>query len=99
MITYGQAQDTYPSTIEARRRFDELTNRDLCARAFATLKARGTYDPGKHGDADKYQPLTAAEDLELLAVGEMLARHYRHPALVHQAVQSGATWRQVAEAV
>ena len=99
VITYGQAQDTYPSTVKARDRFDELTNRDLCARAFATLKARGTYDPARHGDADKYQPLTTAEHLELLAVGEVLARHYRHPALVHQAVDAGATWSQIAEAV
>jgi hypothetical protein len=99
VITYGQAQDTYPSTIEARQRFDELTNRDLCARAFATLKARDTYDPAKHGDVGKYQPLTTAEHLELLAAGEVLARHYRHPSLVHQAVQADATWPQIAEAV
>jgi hypothetical protein len=98
-ITYWQAQDAYPSTIQARERFDELSNRDLCVRAYATLEARGTYDPVKHGDASKYQPLTTAERLELLAVGEVLARHYRHPALVDQAVQAGATWPQIAEAV
>jgi hypothetical protein len=98
-ITYSQAQDAYPSTIQARERFDELTNRGLSVRAYATLKARGTYDPAKHGDADRHQPLTAAEHLELLAVGEILARHYRHPALVHQAVQAGVTWPQIAEAV
>jgi hypothetical protein len=99
VITYGQAQDTYRSTVEARGRFDELTNRDLHVRALATLKARGTFDRDKHGNADRYQSLTAAEHLELLAAGEVLARHYRHPALVHQAVQVGATWAQIAEAV
>lgn len=98
VITYWQAQDAYRSTNEARGRFDELSNRDLTVRALATLKARGTYDPAKHGDADRYQPLTAAEHLELLATGEMLARHYRHPALVHQAVQASATWAQIAQA-
>jgi hypothetical protein len=99
VITYGQAQDIYRGTIEARQRFDELTSRDLCARAFATLKDRGTYDPARHGDAGKHQPLTTAEHLELLAAGELLARHYRHPALIHQALDAGATWPQIAAAV
>jgi hypothetical protein len=99
VITYWHAQDAYRGTTEARERFDELTDRDLNVRAYATLKARGTYDPDKHGDADRHQPLTAAEHLELLAAGEMLARHYRHPALVHQAVEAGAAWPQIAEAV
>jgi hypothetical protein len=97
-ITYYQAQTGYRCTIDARERFEELTNRDLMARAHATLKARGTYDPHTHGDADKYQPLTAAEHLEILAAGEMLARYYRHPALIYQAVKAGASWSQIAEA-
>src|SRR6266487_3351492 len=67
-------------------------------RAHATLKARGTYDPHLHGDAGKYQPLTTEEHLEILAAGEMLARYYRHPALIHQAVTAGASWSQVAAA-
>ena len=97
-ITYDQAETGYRSTIDARERFEELTNRDLTVRAHATLKARGTYDPQRHGDADKYQPLTAEEHLEILAAGEMLARYYRHPALVHQAVTAGASWPQIAAA-
>jgi hypothetical protein len=96
--THEQAQSTYRCTIDARERFEELANRDLSARAIATLKARGTYDPQRHGDASKYQPLTAEEHLEILAAGEMLARHYRHPALVHQAVVAGASWPRVAAA-
>jgi hypothetical protein len=63
-----------------------------------TLKARGTYHPHQHGDADHYQPLTAAEHLEILAAGEMLARYYSHPALIHQAVKAGASWSQIAAA-
>jgi hypothetical protein len=97
-LTYYQAETGYRCTIDARVRFEELTNRDLMVRAHATLKARGTYDPQRHGDADKYQPLTAEEHLEILAAGEMLARYYRHPALVHQAVAAGASWSQIAEA-
>jgi hypothetical protein len=99
VITYWQAHDGYRGTIDARERFDELTNRDLSVRAFATLKARGTYDPDKHGDADKHQPLTASEHLEILAVGEVLARQYRHPVHVDEAVKAGASWSQVAEAL
>jgi hypothetical protein len=94
--TYQQAQTSYRCTTDARERFEELTNRDLTARAHATLKARGTYDPHKHGDTGKYPPLTAEEHLELLAAGEMLARYYRHPALVHHAVKAGASWPQIA---
>jgi hypothetical protein len=97
-ITYYQAETGYRCTIDARERFEELTNRDLTVRAHTTLKTRGTYDPQRHGDADKYQPLTAEEHLEILAAGEMLARYYRHPALVHQAVTAGASWPQIAEA-
>ncbi len=96
--TYEQAQATYRCTIDARERFEELANRDLSARAIATLRARGTYDPEQHGDAAKYPPLTADEHLEVLAAGELLARHYRHPALVHYAVLAGASWQQVAAA-
>jgi hypothetical protein len=96
--TYEQAQFTYRCTIDARERFEELANRDLSARAIATLQTRGTYDPQQHGDADKYPPLTAEEHLEVLAAGELLARHYRHPALVHYAVLAGASWPQVAAA-
>ena len=96
--TYEQAQVTYRCTSDARDRFEELDNRDLSARAIATLQARGTYDPQQHGDVDKYPPLTAEEHLEVLAAGELLARHSRHPALVHYAVLAGASWPQVAAA-
>jgi hypothetical protein len=96
--TYLQAQDSYRDTIDARRRFEELTGRDLSARAYAKLQACGTYDPQRHGDASKCQPLTITEHLEILAAGEMLARYYRHPAQVHQAVLAGATSPQVAAA-
>jgi hypothetical protein len=97
-LTYYQAETGYRCTIDARQRFEELTNRDLMVRAHATLKVRGTYDPQLHGDADKYQPLTTEEHLEILAAGEMLARYYRHPGLVHQAVTAGALWSQIAAA-
>jgi hypothetical protein len=96
--TYQQAKNGYQCTIDARERFEELTNRDQMARAHATLKARGTYHPHKHGDADHYQPLTTDEHLEILAAGETLARYYRHPALIHQAVKAGASWPQIAAA-
>jgi hypothetical protein len=96
--TYQQAEAGYQSIIDARARYEELTNRDVMARAHAILKACGTYDPHKHGDTGKYPPLTADEHLELLAAGEMLARYYRHPALIHHAVQAGASWPQIAAA-
>jgi hypothetical protein len=96
--TYEQAQDTYLDISRARERFEELDNRDITVRALATLQARGTYDPQRHGDANDCPPLTADEHLEILAAGELLARHYRHPALVHHAVVAGASWSQIAAA-
>jgi hypothetical protein len=98
-ISYWLAQGGNRGITEARERFDQLTSRDLVARSLATLKARGTYDPARHPDPSQYQPLTVAEHLEVLAYGEVLACHYRHPAHVDQAVKAGATWPQIAEAV
>jgi len=98
-ISYWIVQGGYRGIIAARERFDELTSRDTTVRAIATLKARGTYDPAKHSDASDYPPLTTDEHLEVLAIGEVLARHYRHPAYVDEAVKAGAAWSQIAEAV
>jgi hypothetical protein len=80
-------------------RWQELRNRGLSACAIATLKARGDYDPARHGDAADYPPLSAEDYLELLALGEAIARHVRHPSDIHQAVTAGATWAQVSYAV
>jgi hypothetical protein len=98
-ITYWLAQGGNRGITEAHERFDELTARELMARSLATLKARGAYDPARHPDPGKYQPLTVAEHLEVLAFGEVLARYYRHPAHVDQAVKAGASWPQIAEAI
>ena len=97
--TYWEAQADYRSTFDMRERFEELTTRELLARSYATLKARGTYEPRKHGDASKHQPLTATEHLEILALGEAIARYYRHPARIDEAVKAGASWAQIADAV
>jgi predicted TPR repeat methyltransferase len=98
-LTFWLAQGGYQGIIVARERFDELTSRDITARAIATLKARGTYDPAKHSDEAKHQPLTAAEHIEVLALGEVLARHHRHPTYVDHALKAGVSWAQIAEAV
>jgi hypothetical protein len=37
--------------------------------------------------------------MELLPLGEVIARHYRHPVQVRHAVVAGATWEQVAAAI
>jgi hypothetical protein len=99
--TLNEAAALYNSTSAdtalsvARERYQELADRDLIARATARLKARG--DPA-HCDPAKYPPLNADEHLEAIALGELLARHYRHPVHVHHALTSGASWRQIAEA-
>jgi hypothetical protein len=83
--------------LDARDRYDELTQRDLLVRSRAKLEARGEYDPAKHGSDDR-EPLTLRERLEVLANGEVVARVYRHPYQVHYALEAGATWQQIAEA-
>jgi hypothetical protein len=97
-VTYLQAEAAYQGTTGPRQRFDHLTMRDLLARARTTLEARGDYDPARHG-TEEPEPLTTDEHLEVLAVGELLARYYRHPARIHDAVLAGATWPQVAAAI
>lgn len=79
-------------------RYQALTDRDAMARAIATLQARGQWNEDRSIKPEVYPPLTADEHLELLALGEVIARHYRHPALVHHAVVAGATWEQIAAA-
>ena len=79
-------------------RYHELTERDLIAGSIATLKARGTYQPDEHVSEERFPPMTVAEHLEVLALGEVIARYYRHPSQVDKAVRAGATWQQIADA-
>ena len=79
-------------------RHQALNDRDAMARAIAALQARGDWNDDRGLNPEDYPPLTAAEHLELLALGEVMARHYRHPALAHHAVIAGATWEQIAAA-
>ena len=95
-LTYHQAMDL--SLRDQIARYEELTDRNLMARSIATLQARGEYDKDKHPDPGEYQPLTVAEHLEMLALGEAIAFYYRHPAGVDHAVRAGATWAQIAAA-
>ena len=97
-ITHWDVTSNGRTWLDARDRYDELSQRDLSARARAILVARGEYDPEKHGSSDP-APLTMHEHLEVLANGEAVARVYRHPVQVDHAVQAGATWAQIAEAI
>ena len=97
-VTYHEASSAYRYTGDARERHDQLTQRDALARAKATLRARGEYDPAKHG-TEEHEPLSVDEHLEVLATGEIVARDYRHPANVARALEAGATWEQVAAAL
>jgi hypothetical protein len=79
-------------------RFQALEDRNSMARSIAALRARGGWNADGSIRPEDYPPLTAAEQLELVALGERLARYYRHPVLVHHAVTAGATWAQIAAA-
>jgi len=95
-LTYQQAMDL--SLRDQIARYEELTDRDLMARSIAILQARGEYDENKHPGTGEHQPLTVAEHLEMLALGEAIARYYRHPSQVDRAVKAGASWDQIADA-
>jgi hypothetical protein len=94
--TYSEASEIpFPDVLN---RYQVLDQRDSMARAIATLQARGEWNADRSLNPEDYPPLTLAEHLELIALGEVIARHYRHPALVHHAVMAGATWAQIAAA-
>jgi len=95
-LTYHEAMDL--SLRDQIARYEELTGRNLVARSIAALQARGGYDKDKHPDPGEYPPLTAAEHLEMLALGEAIAFYYRHPSQVDLAVRAGAAWAQIAAA-
>ena len=94
--TYDEASGG--SIVDQTGRYRQLADQDLMARSIATLKARGTYEPNQYVNEAKFPPLTVAEHLEMLALGERLARYYRHPSQVDNAVRAGATWEQIAAA-
>jgi len=94
--TYDEAAEM--SFTDVLNRWQALEQRDVMARAIASLQARGEWNDDRSLDPADYPPLTVAEHLELLAFGEVAARRFRHPAAVHQAVLAGATWEQVAAA-
>jgi hypothetical protein len=83
-----------------RDRYEELTDRNLSATTAALLRERGELDPANPGHQllAARPPLSAAECLERIAIGEALARYYRHPSVVHDAVKAGAGWEQIGTA-
>jgi hypothetical protein len=81
----GEATEPLPAAGDPVRalpgqiaRFGELAGRDLAARAVAAASARGACDPQRHGAARTYQPLTAGEQREMLALRAALTRD--HPS-------------------
>jgi hypothetical protein len=94
--TYHEAGDG--NIVDQIDRYRELAEHDTMARSIATLKARGTFEPNEYVNDQRFPPLTVAEHLEMLALGERIARYYRHPSQVDRAVRAGASWAQIAAA-
>ncbi len=95
-ITYDEASGGNLPGQEDRYR--ELAQRDALAKAIAIKKARGDYQPGGHVSEENFPPLTVAEHLEMIALGERIAHYYAHPSQLDVAVKAGATWAQIAAA-
>jgi hypothetical protein len=95
-VTYREASEG--SIVDQIGRYRQLADRDVMARAIATLRSRGTYKPSEHVNEEEFPPLTLPELLKMLALGEAIARYYRHPCHVDHAVRAGATWEEIAAA-
>jgi hypothetical protein len=91
-VTYLQA--AVMPVAEALMRHQLLDRRDRLSKTAAHVGPQGRR---RHGGTPS-EPLTVRELLELLALGEHLARHFRDPLRVHHAVRAGATWPQIAAA-
>jgi hypothetical protein len=86
-LTYEAASSRYTDAGAACERFTELRIREACALSQNPVLSQGS------------EPLTAAEHLEMMAAGEVLARYYqRSQARIDRAVRAGASWEQVAAA-
>lgn len=72
------------------------TLHDLATENLDELETRYNALAVKRGIAP--ERLSAEEALEAIALGEAIAFHFRHPALIHWAVKSGASWQAIAEA-
>src|SRR5260370_30483784 len=94
--TYNKASTG--NIVDQLARYRVLAEHDALAGSIAALKARGTFKPNEHVNEQKFPPLTVIEHLEMLALGERIARYYRHPSQVDRAVRAGASWRQIADA-
>lgn len=102
MITDSPAEPITPNSFgqglpDQHDRYRDLSERDITGRSLRQLQDEGRYDGPL--DPANYPPLTLTEHLEVIALGESIARFYRHPANVHRAVCAGATWAQVAAAL
>lgn len=69
---------------------------DLATENLEELETRYNALAVKRGIAP--ERLSAEEALEAIALGEAIAFHFRHPALIHWAVLSGASWPGIAAA-
>ncbi len=92
-VTYRQAADL--SFADALMRYQLLSHRDRLSKTAAVLRPPGR----RHRSAAASEPLTVNERLELLTLGVHLARHFRDPVMVQDAVRAGATWPQIAAAL
>jgi hypothetical protein len=97
--TYNDISIRYGSRVwEAIERRNDLDQRWHSARAEASLKARGEWDPEKFGPGGT-MPLTLAEQLERIALDEYISRFYQPHYELDEAMKAGATLAQVADAL
>jgi hypothetical protein len=69
-VTYNEASGG--NIADQVDRYRELAEHDTMVRSIAILKARGTYEPDERVNDEKFPPLSMAEHLEMLALGERM---------------------------
>ena len=98
MITPGDLERDF-TLLTAATRYDELRTREaLASVAYDPDEADGSDSPAADPGA---APLTRAEALELLALGELIARKagYGRQLSVRSARRAGASWSQIGAAL
>jgi hypothetical protein len=99
-VTYHQASSRNRGIVDARERYEALTDRKMAVDTVRILRERGEFDAANpaHASLAEREPLSTGDWLEMMAAGEVLARYYQHPTMLDHAARAGASWEQIGDA-
>ena len=100
-VTLGLARYAYSGRLlDAQARFEQLDRQATANTLAAWLRRRGEFDAANpdHRAVADVPLLTKDEQLEHMATGALLADHYANDDFLHNAVEAGASWEEIAMA-